>query len=187
MQWKIRPIIKILTLQGSKITLKRKCRKFLKTRAAMIHRTHGHSRYDPWRTSVSYRQPHFRGFANFLEPVIIKKISKYWVKSYQSQNLFWGHAFPLKFCVVSMQWGNQFRQAGSQWIQIRSVTGCRFPICIECFVLQAGNHLYWYNLKYQLCFIGYYFYPLQDMAWIWRRMISLHIWELVNGDLFAYT
>ena len=36
---------------------------------------------------------------------------------------------------------------------------CRFPICIECTVLQDGNHLYWYNfLKYQFCFIRYYFF-----------------------------
>ena len=50
---------------------------------------------------------------------------------------------------------------------------CRFPICIERTVLQAGNHLYWYNfLKYQLCFFEYYFYPLLNMAWIW------HTWFL---------
>ena len=33
------------------------------------------------------------------------------------------------------------------------ITGCWFPICIDRIVLQAENHLYWYNfLKYQLCF-----------------------------------
>ena len=47
------------------------------SRAATIRRTLGHSQYNLWRTSTSYRQPHFRGCENFLEPVIVPKISKY--------------------------------------------------------------------------------------------------------------
>ena len=111
------------------------------TWAATIHQTLGHSRYDLWRTSVSYHQPHFHGFVNFLEPVIVPKINKQRDKIYLSQNLFCGRTFQVKFCVVSVQCGTQLRPTGSQWIYKDQLLDASFPSVLNALCSKAETIL----------------------------------------------
>ena len=155
------------------------------SRAATIHRTLGHSWYDVAKkriVSAAIFSP-ICELSGTCNPPKNQQIS--------GQNLPVSElVLQWKFVWFPCNVGINLGRPGASEFKKINYWNILIPICIERAVLQARNHLIWLNFfKIPTMFHWISFYPLPNMAWIWRctHMISLPIWDIVNGALLAYT